>query len=147
MYELCVNKLIGYFKSPAAMNPVGHFELPYKNAGRVYKFYETVFGWQLTQLGEESMNYILATTAVADAKPGFPAGAINGGFYHEKPDWPAHYPSIVIGVENIQESMAAITVNGGRLIFEPVEIPGFGTYISFIDTEGNRNSIIQPTNM
>lgn len=129
------------------MNPVVHFEIPYKDAERIARFYESVFGWKLTHLGQGTDHYILATTAENDAKPGFPAGAINGGFYFARPEWPAHYPSIVIGVENIQESMAAIIANGGKLIFEPVDIPGFGTYISFIDTEGNRNSIIQPKGM
>ena len=27
---------------------------------------------------------------------------------------------------------------------EPMEIPNFGKYVSFLETEGNRNSIIQP---
>lgn len=129
------------------MNPVVHFELPYTNAERISKFYCNVFGWQLTQLGENSGNYILATTAVADAKPGQPAGAINGGFYPVKPDWPAQFPSIVIGVGDMQAAMNAINSNGGKVLGDPIMIPGFGLYVSFLDTEGNRNSLIQPTGM
>ena len=126
------------------MNPVVHFELPYKNAERISKFYQEVFGWKLTKLGENSGNYILATTTESDAKPGFPAGAINGGFYPLKPDWPQQYPSIVIGVKNIQNSINSLNQNGGKVLGEPIEIPNFGIYVSFLDTEGNRNSIIQP---
>lgn len=33
---------------------------------------------------------------------------------------------------------------GGRLIEEPHEIPGIGIYVSFLDTENNRLSILQP---
>ncbi|MCK6641920.1 MAG: VOC family protein [Bacteroidia bacterium] len=127
------------------MNPVVHFEIPYTNAERISKFYSNVFGWKLTHLGENSGNYILATTAVADAKPGQPAGAINGGFYPVKPDWPAQFPSIVIGVGDMQAAMNAINSNGGKVLGDPMMIPGFGLYFSFLDTEGNRNSVIQPT--
>jgi len=129
------------------MNPVVHFELPYRDAVRISIFYEAVFGWKLQALGAESGNYILATTAVADAKPGFPAGTINGGFFPVKPDWPMQYPSIVIGVENVHETMKKIETQGGAVLGEPMEIPGFGHYVSFADTEGNRNSIIQPVEM
>jgi len=129
------------------MNPVVHFELPYKDAKRIAAFYTASFGWKLTDLGEQSGNYILAQTAVKDVKPGFPAGSIDGGFYPTKPDWPSQYPSIVIGVEDIHAAIKAINNNGGKVLGEPMLIPNFGTYVSFEDTEGNRNSIIQPQGM
>lgn len=129
------------------MNPVVHFELPYKDAKRITKFYSTSFGWKITDLGEQSGNYILAQTAIKDAKSGFPAGSIDGGFYPVKPDWPNQYPSIVIGVENINDTIEKINSNGGTVLGEPMAIPNFGIYVSFLDTEGNRNSIIQPQGM
>lgn len=129
------------------MNPVVHFELPYKEANRISKFYQSVFGWQVTNLGVESGNYILAKTAVKDAKPGFPAGTIDGGFFPIKSDWPSQYPSIVIGVEDINLSIVKIKENGGEVLGNPISIPNFGKYVSFIDTEGNRNSILQPQEM
>ena len=129
------------------MNPVVHFELPYQDANRISKFYHAVFGWELQPLGTEMGDYILATTAVTDAKPGDPAGTINGGFYPFKPNWPAQYPSIVIAVENIKTSMALITNHGGKVLGETINIPNFGEYISFLDTEGNRISILQPTSL
>ena len=129
------------------MNPVVHFELPYKDATRITAFYNNVFAWQLHDLGEESGNYILATTAINDVKPGFPAGSINGGLYPIKPDWPMQYPSIVIGIENIDFAISQIIEFGGQVLGEPILIPNFGLYVSFIDSEGNRNSIIQPTAM
>ncbi len=129
------------------MNPVVHFELPYKDGIRIAKFYSDTFGWKITDLGDHSGNYILAQTAVHDAKPGFPAGSIDGGFYPIKPEWPSQYPSIVIGVGNIDESISLIKQNGGTVLGEPMTIPNFGIYVSFIDTEGNRNSIIQPQGM
>lgn len=129
------------------MNPVVHFELPYKDAERITAFYHNVFGWKLTPLGEESGNYILATTAESDAKPGFPAGTINGGLFKTDPNSPNLYPSIVIGVGNLLAITELIYQYGGKVAGEPIEIPNFGLYVSFIDTEGNRNSIIQPSKM
>ena len=42
-------------------------------------------------LGPDMGDYVLVTTAESDVKPGAPAGAINGGFFPKKPDWPAQY--------------------------------------------------------
>ena len=47
-------------------------------------------------------------------------------------------------IGNIQDSIKMINSAGGKVLGEPVEIPGVGTYISFTDTEGNRVSILQP---
>jgi len=126
------------------MNPVVHFELPYENRNRIAKFYESAFGWKTKVFGEEMGDYILVTTAETDVKPGAPAGAINGGLFPKKPDWPAQYPSVVIGVEDIRDSMEKIAKAGGEVLGEPMEIPHFGEYVSFLDTEGNRNSMLQP---
>jgi len=126
------------------MNPVVHFELPYKDKKRIMAFYQSAFDWRLQDLGENGRHYVLAITAETDAKPGFPAGAINGGLYPVKPDWPSQYPSIVIGVEDIRKTMLNIQTAGGAVLGDPIDIPGFGLYVSLVDTEGSRLSIIEP---
>lgn len=126
------------------MNPVVHFEMPYKVGARAIDFYQKTFGWKTNKLGSEMGDYILVTTAESDANPGLPAGAIDGRLYPLKPDWPAQYPSIVIAVKDIHESMNKIIENGGEVLGEPHEIPGTGLYVSFFDTEGNRVSILEP---
>ena len=126
------------------MDPVVHFEMPYDNRDRMAKFYETAFGWRTQYLGEDMENYVLVTTADTDAKPGSPAGAINGGFFPKKPDWPAQYPSVVIAVNDITDSMNKVIETGGRVLGEPMTIPGVGQYVAFLDTEGNRCSMLQP---
>jgi len=126
------------------MNPVIHFEMPYHDAKRAAKFYEAVFGWKTNFLGEESGHYLLVTTAEKDAYPDQPRGAIQGGLFPFNPDWPLRDPSIVIGVEDIQAAMNRIKKSGGELLGEPMTIPEIGKYVSFTDTEGNRNSILQP---
>jgi hypothetical protein len=126
------------------MNPVVHFELPYENRERMARFYQSAFGWQLQMLGEEMGNYVVATTAKSDAMAGAPAGAINGGFYPRNKDFPAQYPSIVIAVPDVKEAVAKITAAGGKVLGEPMRIPGIGDYVSFFDTEENRVSVLQP---
>lgn len=126
------------------MNPVVHFELPYDDRERIARFYQAAFGWQLQMLGEEMGNYVVATTAVADAKPGAPAGAIGGGFFPRKPDWPAQYPSVVIAVDDIQQAMQKVAAAGGEVLGEPMDIPGVGAYVAFYDTERNRLSMLSP---
>jgi len=127
------------------MNPVVHFEMPYDQRDRMAKFYASAFGWQTQMFGEEMGNYVLATTTASDntGRPKMP-GAINGGFFPRKPDWPAQHPSVVIAVDDIKESAKKVAAAGGKVLGEPIEIPGVGQYVSFIDTEGNRLSLLQP---
>ena len=47
-------------------------------------------------------------------------------------------------VGDIKEAMKNVTEAGGKVLGEPMEIPGFGLYVSFFDTEGNRVSMMQP---
>ena len=126
------------------MNPVVHFEMPYDNRERMATFYGAAFGWQTQMLAEDMGNYVLATTTETDATGPKKPGAINGGFFPKKPDWPAQHPSIVIAVDNIKDAVGRVTEAGGEVLGEPMEIPGVGHYVSFIDTEGNRVSMLQP---
>ena len=126
------------------MDPVVHFEMPFEDRERMARFYRSAFGWKTEMLGEEMGNYVLATTAPTGEKGPKRPGAINGGFYPKKPDWPAQYPSIVIAVGDIKKAIAKVTQAGGSPLGEPMEIPGVGSYVSFLDPEGNRVSMLQP---
>jgi predicted enzyme related to lactoylglutathione lyase len=94
--------------------------------------------------GEEMGYYVLATTVETNEKGPVKPGAINGGFYPKKPDWPAQYPSIVIAVNDIKKATAKVVKAGGSVLGEPMEIPGVESYVSFVDPEGNRVSMLQP---
>ena len=126
------------------MNPVVHFEMPYDNRQRMAAFYQSAFGWQTQMLGEEMGHYVVAhTTETVDGMVSTP-GTINGGFYPRKPEWPAQHPSVVIAVDDIGAAMQQVAAAGGEVLGEPMEIPGIGQYVSFMDTEGNRVSMLQP---
>jgi predicted enzyme related to lactoylglutathione lyase len=127
------------------MNPVVHFEMPAEDRERMASFYSNVFGWQTNLMGEEMGNYVTVSTSETDEK-GMPKrpGSINGGFFPKRDDMPAQYPSIVIAVDDIKESIQKVTKAKGKVLGEPTEIPGVGIYVSFYDTEGNRVSLLQP---
>lgn len=126
------------------MDSVVHFEMPYDNRERMAKFYSSTFGWQTQMLGADMGEYVLATTTESGQSGPTKPGAINGGFYARHPDWPAQFPSIVIAVQDIKAAMRKVTDAGGKVLGEPMTIPGVGQYVSFFDTEGNRVSMLEP---
>jgi predicted enzyme related to lactoylglutathione lyase len=129
----------------AKMNPVVHFEMPAEDRQRMADFYTKAFGWRTEILGADMGNYVVATTTESDENGPKQRGAINGGFFTKTADMPAQYPSVVISVDDIKQSMRDVTKSGGKVLGEPVEIPGIGQYVSFLDTEGNRVSMLQAT--
>ena len=125
--------------------PVIHFEMPFSDKERMTSFYERAFAWQMQSLGEDMGNYVLAATSETENGVPKTPGTINGGFYPNKPDWPARHPSVVIAVENIENAMKSVIDAGGKVLGEPMEIPNIGLYVDFVDTEGNRLSMLQPS--
>jgi predicted enzyme related to lactoylglutathione lyase len=130
------------------MDPVVHFEMPFEDQKRLSAFYKSAFGWKMQNMGEEMGQYVVASTTESgpQGRPTTP-GAINGGFFPKKADWPAQVPSVVIAVGNIKKAMQKVAKAGGTILGEPMAIPGVGQYVSFTDTEGNRVSILQPLPM
>lgn len=127
------------------MDPVVHFELPARDRSRMAKFYSDTFGWNAQLLGEDMGNYVTVSTVESDesGRPKVP-GAINGGLFPVEKDETNRHPSLVIAVDDILGSMSKVTAAGGKVLGEPVMIPGVGKYVSFIDTEGNTMSLLQP---
>jgi predicted enzyme related to lactoylglutathione lyase len=127
------------------MDPVVHFEMPAEDRKRMADFYTNAFGWKTQMLGPEMGDYVLAATTESDetGRPKNP-GVINGGFFPKCEDKPMQHPSVVIAVDDIKEHMKGVEEAGGKVLGEPWDIPGVGLYVSFIDTEGNRVSMLQP---
>ena len=136
------------------MNSVVHFEMGYHDSKRMQKFYK-IFGWKTKEMGPEMGNYVTVQTAETDQNQMVKTpGAINGGFYQKTKDPQSHAPSIVISVEDIHAAIKAVKAAGGKILgsmdqsgkrtMEPTEIPGVGLWISAMDTEENRFSLLQP---
>ncbi len=131
----------------AKRNPVVHFEMPYKDATRVSKFYEDAFGWEMKGTGPVMGNYVVAHTADTDENNMIKTpGTINGGFfeYNDK-EHDRNVPSVVISVDDIKESIKMVEIAGGKMEGEPQEISGIGLWVVFVDSEGNRVSMLQAT--
>lgn len=135
------------------MDPVVHFEMPYEDRNRMAEFYSTAFGWQSQMLGEDMGSYVVMSTTETDpttTRPTIP-GAINGGFFKKSKE--NQYPSVTIAVADIYVAMEKVKASGGTVLGgskgngEPDDIPGVGLYVSIIDTEGNRVSLLQPKSM
>jgi uncharacterized protein len=126
------------------MDSVVHFEMPYENRERMAEFYRSAFGWQSQMLGPDMGNYVVVTTTETGESGPRKPGAINGGFYGKMPDRPLQYPSVVIAVEDAERSVEKVVASGGQVLGEPMDIPGVGRYVSFLDSEGNRVSLLQP---
>ena len=136
-------------------HPVVHFEMGYNDRERMKKFYSDAFGWGMQQLGPEMGNYVVAQTAETDEQGMVKTpGTINGGFYQKTENPLSHAPSVVISVDDIHESIKAVEAAGGKILgamnekgehsMEPQNIPGVGLWISIMDTEDNRVSLLQP---
>ena len=130
------------------MNPVVHFEMPYRDQERVMRFYQEAFGWKLQPFGPEMGNYILAVTAEEDTLPDQPRGAIGGGFFPaedaiQQGVEPA--TNIVISVDDIDAHVGRVTAAGGTIVGEVTDVPGIGRYVIFTDTEGTRAAMLQPS--
>ncbi len=140
------------------MDPVVHFEMGYNDRERMKKFYSTTFGWKMQQLGQDMGQYVVAQTTETDDKGMIKTpGNINGGFYQKIANPLSHAPSVVIAVKDIEAAMKKVTANGGKILgakdekgdqsMKPMMIPGVGLWISAMDTEDNRFSILQPIDM
>ena len=59
-------------------------------------------------------------------------------------DKPQQHPSVVIAVDDIHVAATKVKNAGGKLLGDPMDIPGVGQYASFVDPEGNRVGMLQP---
>jgi hypothetical protein len=127
------------------MNPVVHFEMPYKDPKRVSKFYESAFGWDMNYLPKMG-KYVLATTSPVDKNQMHKKkGAINGGFYPKSKTYGGVH--FVISVDNLEKHIETVKESGGKIKGKPMDIPGIGKFIMIKDTEGNQVGLLEPTEM
>ena len=113
-------------------NNVRHFSINADDVPRAKKFYEQTFGWQFEPWGPPG--FYLSKTGT-DADPGV-GGALQGRreIVEGKPIYGFECS---LGVESIDETIAAIEANGGKIVMPKFYIPTVGTLIYFEDPEGN----------
>jgi predicted enzyme related to lactoylglutathione lyase len=113
-----------------------HFEIPAENPERVMAFYGSVFGWTFHKFEGGAMPYWLITTG-PETEPG-----INGGIL---PQQYANQPCVnTTTVANVDESVAAVTANGGEIALPKMAVPGVGWLAYAKDPEGHVFGMMQP---
>lgn len=122
------------------MDKVVHFEIPFDNKQRAMKFYSDAFGWNLMDMSD--MNYVMASTVEVDEKfMPKEAGAINGGLFQRPKEAP--HPTLYVGVDSIESTIARVTKAGGKIVTPKTPIPGMGAYARVADSEGNVIGVYQ----
>jgi predicted enzyme related to lactoylglutathione lyase len=113
-------------------NNLKHFAVHADNLDRARGFYEKVFAWQFRPWGPPGF-YLIRTGN--DDDPGV-QGALQGrrDVVQGKPMFGFE---CTIGVSSIDDTIALVTANGGKIVMPKVEIPTVGQLIFFEDTEGN----------
>ncbi len=101
---------------------------------RAQKFYRNAFSWKMDSM--PGMGYVLVKTAATDENGRLTEpGAINGGML--KRTNCVKSPVITVNVENIDETVANVKENGGKIVMEKFRVGEMGHSAYIEDTEGN----------
>jgi len=119
---------------------VMHFEIHAKDLPRARTFYSAICGWEFTSWGGP-MEYWLIKTG-EDGAPGIIGGML-------KRQCAIDGQAVIVyvctvGVEDVEETQAAVEAAGGMVAVPKMAIPGMGRLAYFKDTEGNIYASMQP---
>ncbi len=126
------------------MDRVCHFEIPYADKGRASKFYQDVFGWQVSDMPGGMPYSFVTTTPVDDRMQPTAPGGINGGMYPRGDDGGSNSPVVVIEVVSCSQRVADVEAAGGSCVVPVTEISNMGIYAQVQDSEGNIIGLWQP---
>jgi uncharacterized protein len=116
------------------MSRVIHFEIPAADPEKLSAFYQKVFGWKFDKW-PGPMEYWMVVTG-KEGEPG-----INGGMM-KKPGGIASTTN-TIGVDSVDNAVAAVLKAGGKNIMPKTPIPSVGYFAYCEDTEGNMFGVMQ----
>ena len=119
------------------MDRVCHFEIPFAEKDRAEKFYQDVFGWQISPAPGDVPYLFAITTPVGENMQPTQPGGINGGMYQRGHEGGSKTPVVVIEVESCAGRMADVEAAGGSKVLGPTEIPNMGIYAQVKDSEDN----------
>ncbi len=129
------------------MNRVVHFEIHAINGDRMQEFYQSVFGWDIKDLGPAMGNYRTIDTGKDETVTRWTG--INGGLTPRRGDGPKGGEPVnafvcTITVANIDDILKKIENAGGSFATDKMEVPGIGTLAYRKDPEGNIFGVLQP---
>ena len=115
--------------------PIVHYEIAAKDLDKLKSFYESLFGWTITNFGPEMRDY-----HGIDGKQGAEFG-IDGGMT-QADDMPG--VRIYANVDSADEYAAKVEGLGGKVVMPPMEIPGTRIKIGlFLDPENNAIGVVE----
>jgi len=109
------------------MARLNYVELPVRAIGAGKAFYETAFGWSLTDFGPS-----YAATVTGDTDIGLQGDA----------EEMTKAPLPVIDVENLDAALEAVTKAGGVIVRPVFAFPG-GRRFQFLDPNGNELACVE----
>ncbi len=117
-----------------------HFEIHASEPERARRFYETVFGWQFQQWGDQPY-WVIRT---GDSQPGIDGGMLPRQGPPPAPDGPVNGSPLTMGVDDLDTYLARALDAGGTLALPRQGVPKIGWLAYVKDTEGNLFGILQP---
>lgn len=113
-------------------NPVVHFEIIARDAGKAHAFYRELFGWNINT--DNPVGYGIVDTVANGA-------GIAGGIGQGDEGWVTFY----VAVPNVQAALDTAVRLGGTIV-RPVEtVPGMVTLAVFKDPEGHVVGLVDET--
>lgn len=124
------------------MGRVVHFEIHADDPDRASIFYASVFGWRITKW-EGPIDYWLVDTG--EGEPGINGGIVQRRGERPADDAPCSSFACTIAVDKLDDTMAAVEKNGGKIVVPKREIPGVGWLAYAHDTEANVFGMMEST--
>jgi len=129
------------------VNRVIHFEIHATQPDRLQEFYQSVFDWNIQDMGPAMGNFRVIVTGKDE--PGSRWSGINGGLTPRHGDGPKGGEPVnafvcTIEVSDIDETLKKIETAGGSIATDKMEVPGVGILAYRKDPEGNIFGVLQP---
>lgn len=115
------------------------YELATTDLDGAQRFYSAVLGWQVDGAGMADLDYRLADSG-GDKVAGMISCAVQQG--QPPPNWLVYF-----AVDDVDATVEAITVAGGRIVKPPADIPGTGRFAVAADPQGAVFGLLQPAPM
>jgi predicted enzyme related to lactoylglutathione lyase len=119
---------------------VVHFEIPADQPERAAKFYQELFGWEITRWESpadqrEGFEYWTVRT-VPTGPDGMPLRpGVNGGLMRRM--YPGQAPVNYIVVDSVDEYLRRAQGLGAKVMMEKTPVPSMGWFAQLTDPEGN----------
>lgn len=131
-------------------NLVVHFEIYGTDPAKLVDFYSTLFGWQITQYGEQEYWSVDTGEGSARNVPAAPGQGINGGIARRQgptpqPGGPVTGANIVVAVDDVDATYARGLELGGSDAMAPSDVPGVGRLAYLLDPDNNLFGFLSPT--